>query len=454
MLLKHYYVEKIAHSSYIVAGSETCAVVDPSRDVDLYIKEAEKLGVKITHILETHLHADFLSGHIELAEKTGATMYFPKSGEAKFDHVSLEEGDKFKVEDMEFEVIETPGHTPEHITYILRDLSRSEDPLGIFCGDTLFVGDVGRPDLFPDRKEELANKLYDSLFNKILKLPDFVEVYPAHGAGSLCGKAMGAKYRSTIGYERKHNPVLQNKNIDKFVKSLTEDMPEVPDHFARCSALNAQGPLPIYKLPELKKMQAGEFYEKAIQEDIFVLDTRSYSGFGGQHVPKSYNIDFISNLPTFAGWVLPQDKKILLVAEDKQRAKESALWLYRVGIDKVIGYIDGSMKSWLTKGYQTSSVPQVHPSTVDKYKNNSNYIIVDSRDKKAYEENHVEGSVNIPSPDLRTRYTELDKDKNIIIYCNSGARSSLGASILKSKGFENIWNLGGGIKSYIAYKDK
>jgi len=454
MLLKHYYVEKIAHSSYIVAGSETCAVVDPSRDVDLYIKEAEKLGVKITHILETHLHADFLSGHIELAEKTGATMYFPKSGEAKFDHVSLEEGDKFKVEDMEFEVIETPGHTPEHITYILRDLSRSEDPLGIFCGDTLFVGDVGRPDLFPDRKEELANKLYDSLFNKILKLPDFVEVYPAHGAGSLCGKAMGAKYRSTIGYERKHNPVLQNKNIDKFVKSLTEDMPEVPDHFARCSALNAQGPLPIYKLPELKKMQAGEFYEKAIQEDIFVLDTRSYSGFGGQHVPKSYNIDFISNLPTFAGWVLPQDKKILLVAEDKQRAKESALWLYRVGIDKVIGYIDGSMKSWLTKGYQTSSVPQVHPSTVDKYKNNSNYIIVDSRDKKAYEENHVEGSVNIPSPDLRTRYTELDKDKNIIIYCNSGARSSLGASILKSKGFENICNLGGGIKSYIAYKDK
>jgi len=454
MLLKHYYVEKIAHSSYIVAGSETCAVVDPSRDVDLYIKEAEKLGVKITHILETHLHADFLSGHIELAEKTGATMYFPKSGEAKFDHVSLEEGDKFKVEDMEFEIIETPGHTPEHITYILRDLSRSEDPLGIFCGDTLFVGDVGRPDLFPDRKEELANKLYDSLFNKILKLPDFVEVYPAHGAGSLCGKAMGAKYRSTIGYERKHNPVLQNKNIDKFVKSLTEDMPEVPDHFARCSALNAQGPLPIYKLPELKKMQAGEFYEKAIQEDIFVLDTRSYSGFGGQHVPKSYNIDFISNLPTFAGWVLPQDKKILLVAEDKQRAKESALWLYRVGIDNVIGYIDGSMKSWLTKGYQTSSVPQVHPSTVDKYKNNSNYIIVDSRDKKAYEENHVEGSVNIPSPDLRTRYTELDKDKNIIIYCNSGARSSLGASILKSKGFENICNLGGGIKSYIAYKDK
>jgi len=218
MLLKHYYVEKIAHSSYIVAGSETCAVVDPSRDVDLYIEEAEKLGVKITHILETHLHADFLSGHIELAEKTGATMYFPKAGEAKFDHVSLEEGDKFKVEDMEFEVIETPGHTPEHITYILKDLSRSEDPLGIFCGDTLFVGDVGRPDLFPDRKEELAKKLYDSLFNKILKLPDFVEVYPAHGEGSLCGKAMGAKYRSTIGYERKHNPVLQYKDIDEFSK--------------------------------------------------------------------------------------------------------------------------------------------------------------------------------------------------------------------------------------------
>ncbi len=454
MLLKHYYVEKIAHSSYIVAGSESCAVVDPRRDVDLYIEEAEKMGVKITHILETHLHADFLSGHIELAEKTGATMYFPKSGEAQFDHEALVEGDKFKLEDMEFEVIETPGHTPEHITYIIRDLARSKDPIGIFCGDTLFVGDAGRPDLFPDRKEELAKKLYDSLFNKIFKLPDFVEVYPAHGEGSLCGKAMGAKYRSTIGYERKHNPVLQYKDIDDFIKNLTEDMPEVPDHFARCSALNAKGPLPIYKLPELKKMKAGEFYEKFQQEDTFVVDTRSYTGFGGQHIPKSYNIDFISNLPTFAGWVVPPDKKILLVAEDKERAEESALWLYRVGIDNVIGYIDGSMKSWLTKAYETSSIPQLHPSKVDKCKDDPNYIILDGRDKKAYEENHVEGAVNIPSPDLRTRFRELDSNKNIIIYCNSGSRSNLGASILKSKGFKNVSNLGGGIQSYLAYKDK
>jgi glyoxylase-like metal-dependent hydrolase (beta-lactamase superfamily II)/rhodanese-related sulfurtransferase len=454
MLLKHYYVEKIAHSSYIVAGNESCAVVDPSRDVDLYIEEAEKLGVKITHILETHLHADFLSGHIELAEKTGATMYFSKAGEAQFDHVDLEDGDKFKLEDMEFEVIETPGHTPEHITYIIRDLSRSEDPVGIFCGDTLFVGDAGRPDLFPDRKEELAKKLYDSLFNKIFKLPDYVEVYPAHGEGSLCGKAMGAKYRSTIGYERKHNPVLQHKEIDDFVKNRTEDMPEVPDHFARCSALNAKGPLPIYKLTELKKMKAEEFYEKSQEEDTFVLDTRSYTGFGGQHVPKSYNIDFISNLPTFAGWVLPPDKKILLVAEDKKRAEESALWLYRVGIDNVIGYIDGSMKSWLVKAYETDTIPQLHPSYVDEYKDDDEYIIVDGRDKKAYQENHVEGAVNIPSPDLRTRHTELDKNKKIVVYCNSGARSSLGASILKAKGFENVYNLGGGIQSYMAYKDK
>jgi rhodanese-related sulfurtransferase len=355
---------------------------------------------------------------------------------------------------MEFEVIETPGHTPEHITYIIRDLSRSEDPVGIFCGDTLFVGDAGRPDLFPDRKEELAKKLYDSLFNKIFKLPDYVEVYPAHGEGSLCGKAMGAKYRSTIGYERKHNPVLQHKEIDDFVKNLTEDMPEVPDHFARCSALNAKGPLPIYKLTELKKMKAEEFYEKSQEEDTFVLDTRSYTGFGGQHVPKSYNIDFISNLPTFAGWVLPPDKKILLVAEDKKRAEESALWLYRVGIDNVIGYIDGSMKSWLVKAYETDTIPQLHPSYVDEYKDDDEYIIVDGRDKKAYQENHVEGAVNIPSPDLRTRHTELDKNKKIVVYCNSGARSSLGASILKAKGFENVYNLGGGIQSYMAYKDK
>jgi hydroxyacylglutathione hydrolase len=209
MLLKHFFLEKIAHSSYILAANNTCAVVDPRRDVDIYIDEARKMDFKITHILETHLHADFISGHIELAEKTGATIYAPKSANCEFEHIGVSEGDSIMLEDLRLDILETPGHTPEHVIYIVTDLSRGSTPTGVFVGDVLFVGDVGRPDLFPDRAEELAGKLYHSLFDKVMKLPDYCEVYPAHGAGSLCGRAIGAKWQTTIGYERIFNASLK-----------------------------------------------------------------------------------------------------------------------------------------------------------------------------------------------------------------------------------------------------
>ena len=231
MLLKHFFVGKIAHSSYLLAGKNYCAVIDPQRDVDVYITEARTMGVEITHILQTHLHADFISGHMDLAKKTGAKIYIAKSAQCTFDHVALSEGDSIELEDMVFQVLETPGHTPEHLSYVVIDKSRSDSPIGVFVGDTLFVGDVGRPDLFPAMAEELARKLYHSLHDKLLKLPDYVEVYPAHGAGSLCGRAMGAKWRTTIGYERNFNPALQIKDKSEFIKSLTQDMPPAPDHF-------------------------------------------------------------------------------------------------------------------------------------------------------------------------------------------------------------------------------
>ena len=230
MLIKHFFINKIAHSSYILAGSGVCAVIDPQRDIDVYVEQARALGVEITHILQTHLHADFVSGHMELAEKTGAKIYVAKSAKCTFDHVALSEGDTIKIEDIVIKVLETPGHTPEHLCFVVIDTTRGEEPGCAFVGDTLFVGDVGRPDLFPDIAEELAGKLYHSLHDKILKLPDFCEVLPAHGAGSLCGRAMGAKWRSTIGYERKYNAALQIKDKNEFIKSLTEDMPPAPDH--------------------------------------------------------------------------------------------------------------------------------------------------------------------------------------------------------------------------------
>ncbi len=281
MLIQQFFVRGIAHSSYILAGKENCAVIDPRRDADIYIEAAKALGVKITHILETHLHADFISGHIDLAEATGAKIYGPKSGNCEFEHVGLSEGDSFEIEDMKVRVLETPGHTPEHISYVVSDTSRGPDPVALFCGDTLFVGDVGRPDLFPGRAEELASRLYDSLHSKLLSLPDSCEVYPAHGAGSLCGRSMGAKRSSTIGYERKYNYALQIPDRERFVEALTTDMPPSPDHFSRCSNVNREGPAKLDTLPPIRGIPPSEFFGLAGKNDTLVLDTRCFEGFGG-----------------------------------------------------------------------------------------------------------------------------------------------------------------------------
>lgn len=454
MLLKHYYVEKIAHSSYILAGDKECAVIDPRRDVDFYIDEARKLGLKITHILETHLHADFVSGHVELAERTGAKILMPESDNATFQYIVVKEGYTFDMEDMRIKVLETPGHTPEHVSYVLSDLSRGEESIGVFVGDTLFVGDVGRPDLFPNRAKELAEKLYDSLFNKLLRLPDYCEVYPAHGAGSLCGKAMAAKYTTTIGYEKKYNETLQIKDVDEFVKTLTNYMPEVPDHFARSSAINGHGPLPLKKLPKMKAMTPDEFKLAYEDPNTLILDVRSYFSFGGLHIPGAYNIDYTGNLPTFAGWILPPLMNVLIVAETYSIAAATSIWLKRVGIDNVTGFLHAGMHQWVVEGLPVDHIQQISPMELERMMEESNAVIIDGRDENAFNEEHIEEAINIPSPELRTRYKELDETKDIIIVCNSGGRSNMGISILKQKGFTKLYNLAGGMKGYLAYKNK
>ncbi|MFO7811088.1 MAG: MBL fold metallo-hydrolase, partial [Candidatus Delongbacteria bacterium] len=396
MLLKHYFVEKIAHSSYLLAGNNSCAVIDPKRDADIYIEEARKLGVRITHIIETHLHADFISGHIDLADKTGAKIYAPASAKCTFDHEPVSEGDKIMIEDMELDVIETPGHTPEHVSYIIKDLSRADEPVGIFTGDTLFVGDVGRPDLFPDIAQELAGKLYHSLHDKILKLPDYCEVYPAHGAGSLCGRAMGAKWRSTIGFERKFNEALLIKDKDEFIKSLTSDMPPAPDHFSLCSDINRKGPVMIKDLPELEELKPSEFLKKITNEGYIVLDTRSYDCFTSQHIEGSWHIDIGGNFPTFAGWVIPPKSKVLLVSANRKQAQTAARRARRTGIDHIAGFLDGSMFAWAVAGQKTASVG--HMSTEDLYQKttaSSQFSLIDVRAPKEFEDNHIEGAVNI-----------------------------------------------------------
>jgi len=449
MLLKHFFVNKIAHSSYILAGQKSCAVIDPQRDVDVYIEEAHALGVEITYILQTHLHADFISGHLDLAKKTGAKIYVAKSAGCQFDHVPLVEGDTIEIENMELSVIETPGHTPEHLCYIVKDKSRGKNPIGVFVGDTLFVGDVGRPDLFPNMAIDLAGKLYDSLHEKLFKLPDYCEVYPAHGAGSLCGRTMGAKYLTTIGYEREYNPVMQIEDKDAFIKSLTENMPPAPDHFGRCSDINRDGPALLSALPELARLQVEKTKEMLEKDEVCLLDTRNFLAYGSQHIPNSWHLDLNGNFPTFAGWVLPTSKDFILVADDHKKAAESNVWARRVGVDRIIGYLDGGIKPWITKGFMTKHITQISPEDLhDLIAHEENFVLIDVRAPSEFEDNHIKGAINIPVADLRTRHTELNKNDRIVLICSSGNRSSLGTSILEQKGFADLYNVAGGMTGY------
>lgn len=451
MLLKHFFVKKIAHSSYILAGQKSCAVIDPQRDIDIYIHEARTQGVEITHILQTHLHADFVSGHMDLAKATGAKIYVAKSAECTFDHVALSEGDTIELENMLLSVLETPGHTPEHLCYVVTDRARGDSPIGVFVGDTLFVGDVGRPDLFPDIAVELAGKLYHSLHDKLLKLPEYCEVYPAHGAGSLCGRAMGAKYQTTIGYERKFNPALQIKDKDAFIKSLTEGMPPAPDHFSRCSDINRKGPKRVAELPKMVELGVEQFKARMQEREVIVLDTRPYLSFGSQHIHGSWHLDLNGNFPTFAGWVLPTDKEILLVADDYAKGVESNTWARRVGMDRIVGYLDGGITAWIVAGMDTNSIHQISAQDLhDLATGREGFVLVDVRAPAEYTDNHIKGAINIPVADLRTRYVELDKEKKTILVCSSGNRSSLGASILASHGFMDLYNLAGGMTGYSA----
>jgi len=451
MLLKHFFLGKIAHSSYILAGKNSCAVIDPQRDVDIYIDEARSQGVDITHIMQTHLHADFVSGHMDLAHKTGAKVYVAKSAKCTFDHVALTEGDTVELEDMVLQVLETPGHTPEHLCYVVIDKARSENPVGAFVGDTLFVGDVGRPDLFPNLATELASKLYHSLHDKLLKLPDYVEVYPAHGAGSLCGRAMGAKWQSTIGYERNFNSTLLIKDKATFIKSLTEDMPPAPDHFSRCSDINRKGPARIAELPTLRELSPTAFMELLADPGCIVLDTRSYHAYAGQHLINAWHLDLNGNFPTFTGWVIPTDKEIMIVADDYKKALEATLWARRVGMDRIVGYLDGGMVAWSITGLPTGHIGLISAQELhDQLQKGDKIVLLDVRAPLEFEESHIEGAVNIPVADLRTRYNELDPDKTTVLICSSGNRSSLGASILKQQGFKDVTNVAGGMTGYSA----
>ncbi len=456
MLIQSFYADALAHISYLLIGDKNAAVIDPKRDVDDYIEEAKKQGVKITHIFITHSHADFVSGHLDLAKKTGAKIYAPLKSGFKFDHSPLTEGDVIELDHIKIEVLETPGHTPDHVSYVVTDRSRGELPVAVFTGDTLFVGDVGRPDLFPDLKDQLAEQLYDSLFHKLLKLPDFVEIYPAHGAGTLCGKALAAKRTSTIGYERLYNRALKYDNKEEFIKNLLDGMPEAPDHFRRSSKINAEGPELVENLPTPKPMTPDQF-EQEIKNGAIVVDVRSYIAWAGGHIPNSYSLDHnCMPFSTFAGWILPPDKNVLLVADSVEDVKIATTKLRRVGIDYEIGYLEGGMQAWAKAGKDVNSFKLISPEKLEQRLKNKdeNLVLLDVRSQGEWDGGHIDGSIHIPAPAVREKYNELPKDKEIVIICGLGPRAAMSASVLEQYGFNNLTILSGGMTAWNSYHNQ
>lgn len=453
MLIERFFVgDGISHISYLVAGQSKAIVIDPKRDIDDYIKKAKELNVKIEAILITHLHADFVGGHYELAEKTGAKLYIPAKQNSKREHIPVKEGDIIEIENIKIEVLDTPGHTPEHVSYVFTDLTRGEEPTAVFTGDTLFVGDVGRPDLFPDKKEELAEALYNSL-QKLMNLPEFVEVYPAHGAGTLCGKALSTKRSSTIGYEKRFNKLL-SLSKEEFIKTLLEGMPPAPDHFRRCSKINEEGAPFLTELPRPKPLSVKEF-SNLINEDKTVLDIRHYLTWIGGHIPNSLSMDYrFMPFSLFAGWILDPEKEILLVADRENDIDEAVIKLRRVGIDNILGYLENHTFEWAKAGKDINSIKAISPNILDKWlKENKDIILLDVRATSELQNGKIENSINIPLPELRYRFNELDKNKEIVIYCGLGPRGALASSILEQKGFEKLNVLAGGFTGWKNYKN-
>ena len=451
MYFEQFYLACLSHASYMIGSEGVAAVVDPQRDVGLYLEEARKHDLRIEHVVETHLHADFVSGHQELAGRTGARVYVGARANAQFPHVPVHDGDEVRFGKCRLEFIETPGHTLESVSILVTDLERSPEPFAVLTGDTLFIGDVGRPDLSPDHTpQQLAGLLHGSL-QKLLKLPDATEVYPAHGAGSLCGRSMSAERRSTIGKERESNYALRAGSREEFVRLLTSELPERPGYFALDAEINRRGAPPLEALPPLAALSPGAFAEKQ-RAGAVVLDTRPAPEFGAAHLPGSFHIALAGQFALWAGTVIGLERDILLVAEEPARVEESRVRLARVGIDRVVGYLEGGLASWVAEGRAVEQVPQVPPLDVKRAleERAGEIQLVDVRRPSEWREGHVEGAVHKPLDRLRGSLGGLDPARPVAVYCKSGYRSSISSSILQAAGFKEVFNITGGFDAWKA----
>jgi hydroxyacylglutathione hydrolase len=459
MLFERFEDKGLSQYSYAVGcvRAGVVAVIDPRRDVDIYLDFSAATKARITHVLETHIHADFASGARELAARAGA-QYLPSGHdrgeiyEIRVPHEDLRDGDAIELGSVRLVARHTPGHTPEHLSFLVYDTVRARDvPQSFLTGDFLFVGSLGRPDLLGEEaKLALAHQLFDSVRQRISDLPDGVEVHPGHGAGSMCGAGMSERPMSTLGFERIANPYLDPRlSREEFVHRILSSAPPFPPYYKRMKALNASGPPILNGLPGLEPIPATRFREFAGHGHV-VVDLRDQIPFGEGHIPGAFGIGAGQSLSTWASWVVPYDTPILLVAGEPQTIPGAIRSLIRVGLDSIVGYLDGGMTSWTGAGFPVTSLPQITPQGLrERLARDRAPTVVDVRSDAEFTGGHIDGALHIMGGDLPDRVDELRDRGTIAITCGSGYRSTVAASVLERAGFTNVINLTGGMTAWV-----
>jgi hydroxyacylglutathione hydrolase len=459
MILKQYYLGCLAHASYLLGdeASSTAIIVDPQRDIQQYLADAEKSGLQIRHVFLSHFHADFVAGHLELRDRCGATIHLGARAQAEYAFVPAKDGDSLDFPGLRLQVLETPGHTIESISILVFDLRKgSVKPYAVLTGDTLFIGDVGRPDLRASlgwSANELGSYLYDSLHNKILRLPDETLVYPAHGSGSLCGKNLSSDTVSTLGVQRLMNYALQPMTKDEFIRLVTADQPDAPPYFAYDAILNSREHTSLDRNLEqvLHPMGLDEVLRMG-DAGAQILDVREGSEYANGHLAGSINIGLGGQYATWAGTVLDRAKPIVIIAEPG-REKEAALRLGRIGFDHVSGYMQGGMEALAGRPDLACPTERISaPAMAEELASAVPPLLLDIRNPREWATKHVEGSVNVPLNHLQERIAEIPRDRRIMVHCAGGYRSSIAASILQQYGITNLAEMAGGLAAWEAAK--
>ena len=467
MLLKRFYDAKLAQASYLIGCAATgeAIVVDANRDVEEYIRAATAEGLKVTHVTETHIHADFVSGSRELAQRTGAQLLLSDEGDVDWKYAFaaeagatlLHDGDVFMVGNLKFDVLHTPGHTPEHLSFLVTDTPATDKPMGAITGDFVFVGDVGRPDLLEKAAkivgtmEAGARTLFRSL-QRVKQLPDYLQVWPGHGAGSACGKALGAVPFSTIGYERIANWGFTVSDEDEFVQMVLAGQPEPPKYFAEMKRINKSGPRVLGGFRRPERLPASRL-AALLDAGALVVDTRSATEYAARHAPGTINIPLNKSFNTWAGWLVPYDRDFFLVVNEScaHCVDEAVRDLAMIGLDRVAGYLGAeAFDEWAAGGRELGTIPQIGATELAARRQAGDVAVLDVRGHAEWEAGHLPGVENIPVGYLAERLDEVPRDRPVVVHCQSGARSAIAASVLRARGLTNVVNLTGGFAEWQA----